>query len=305
MLHPLPSEPLTSAASLLSTGPSLGAWTPHEDNQQPHPNQPAAVNPSQTGVWADLAAQLKAAPISAPADPSASDPIQHSLANVDGQPDDADQAAQQSHACADRQVASQKQTIAVKPSCAFNAKSQASVAKPRPPRQTCRKLSTSDSCQAQGSANVNSQPTGKQKATQPQNGTRVSAAKGKSKGNVTAGLVVAAEQATAAAAEQSEAELEGTARGDPSRQAKNAAFKGSGALGLSRRLSSRLLTPQEVNVMSKLPLPAALHRLDEVMFPPVNGMYGFLLRQHIQVHTHALHVTVHRTLHELHFAALV
>lgn len=35
--------------------------------------------------------------------------------------------------------------------------------------------------------------------------------------------------------------------------------------------------------MAKLPLPPALQRLEEVLFPPVNGMYGFLLRQHIQV----------------------
>ncbi|KAL3163301.1 hypothetical protein ABBQ32_009693 [Trebouxia sp. C0010 RCD-2024] len=34
--------------------------------------------------------------------------------------------------------------------------------------------------------------------------------------------------------------------------------------------------------MAKLPLPPALQRLEEVLFPPVNAMYGFLLRQHIQ-----------------------
>ena len=57
----------------------------------------------------------------------------------------------------------------------------------------------------------------------------------------------------------------------------------AGALGLSRRLSTQILTPQEANALAQLPLPPALHRLDQQLFPAVNAMYGFLLRQHIQV----------------------
>lgn len=73
----------------------------------------------------------------------------------------------------------------------------------------------------------------------------------------------------------------------------------AGALGLSRRLSTQILTPQEANALAQLPLPPALHRLDQQLFPAVNAMYGFLLRQHIQVQPAVLHVSVHQGLDDL------
>lgn len=95
VLHPLPSVPITGNAALGAATPSLGAWSPHQPRQPAaagataptqtaastaHTATPAAaaaaaqapssvltaIEQSKTGVWADLAAELKSAPISMP-----------------------------------------------------------------------------------------------------------------------------------------------------------------------------------------------------------------------------------------------
>ena len=87
MLHPLPSVPITGTADLGSATPSLGAWSPHQPRQSvpaqtaapaaktsipvatvdvPPSSFSTATERSEGGMWADLAAELKSAPISMP-----------------------------------------------------------------------------------------------------------------------------------------------------------------------------------------------------------------------------------------------
>ncbi len=283
----------TSSPALQTAGPSLAPHAPLDttrqsqrkqpaQTRQPSQNTPAAdVDPSQSALWADLAAELRSAPISAPvgyhaeaadqlrsaaaSDLPASASGSHQAANWD-QPAKGDISAGQAAAAAGERVKAV-------------GKDEAPAAKPKPPRLTRRKLISGEAAsQATDSANDSNPAGAKQKKPQVKKVAR--APKPRSRSKAAESALASAEQ-NPSTAEESEAEDAG--QGDPSRQAKNAAFKGSGALGLSRRLSSRLLTPQEVNIMAKLPLPPVLERLDKVLFPPVNGMYGFLLRQHIQV----------------------
>jgi hypothetical protein len=286
----------TSSPALQTAGPSLAPHAPLDttrqsqrkqpaQTRQPSQNTPAAdVDPSQSALWADLAAELRSAPISAPvgyhaeaadqlrsaaaSDLPASASGSHQAANWD-QPAKGDISAGQAAAAAGERVKAV-------------GKDEAPAAKPKPPRLTRRKLISGEAAsQATDSANDSNPAGAKQKKPQVKKVAR--APKPRSRSKAAESALASAEQ-NPSTAEESEAEDAG--QGDPSRQAKNAAFKGSGALGLSRRLSSRLLTPQEVNIMAKLPLPPVLERLDKVLFPPVNGMYGFLLRQHIQVSWH-------------------
>ena len=295
----------TATPAVQTAGPSLEAHAPlgatrqsqqkqPAQTKQPSQNTPAAdMGPTQSAVWADLAAELRSAPISAPVDhhadavdllrsAAASDlpasaPGSPQAANWD-QPADGDIAAGQTAAAA----AGGARVKAV-------SRDDAPAAKPKPPRQTQRKLISGEAAsEATDSAN-DSNPTGaKKRQVQVKKAAR--APKPRSRPRAAECAQESAEQ-NPSAAEESETEDAGKA--DPSRQAKNAAFKGSGALGLSRRLSSRLLTPQEVNIMAKLLLPPVLERLDKVLFPPVNGMYGFLLRQHIQVSWHLYTCAAH------------
>ena len=295
VLHPLPSEPITRAPSLHSTGPSVGACAPKDTQQQLQPpiepqcRQPAALEPSQSGLWADLAAELRSAPISAHADSTPNDVV-HTVADAPVHLP----ATQSDHHQADDRA--QQQTVHRVELCAAqhgNAGKEpatAAAVKPKPPRQTRRKLINAEPPSEAGTSADDSLAADskkkKNKQSQPKNSIRASAAKGRSKtkAGATGNPLAAAEQVLSAAGDSdTDGQENDSGKGDTSRQAKNAAFKGSGALSLSRRLSSRLLSPQEINVMSKLPLPPMLQRLDKVLFPPVNGMYGFLLRQHIQV----------------------
>lgn len=281
-IHPLPSEPITTAASLQSRGPSLGAWAPKAAPSQPHEHETAETSdrePSQSGLWADLAAELRSAPIAAPSQPLQAASFPQPIA---GQADAAMKNASKSRLLATAASESIVEDVTA---------DQPPEATTKQTRQTRRKLIPVDHSAA---ATNDAQSTkSDQKPPRRQKGTRAAASKGKAKGraatNASDPRITASDGAHPAEDQVIKDLQEGTAsNADPARQAKNAAFKGSGALGLSRRLSSRLLTPQEVNVMGKLPLPPALQRLEEVLFPPVNGMYGFLLRQHIQVGCHSV-----------------
>ncbi len=333
-MHPLPSEPIRSAAPLHSTGPSLGAWAPQgsqlqmpepamaaaattvttaspalqtagpslaahapldttrqsqqkqpAQTRQPSQNTPAAdVDPTQSALWADLAAELRSAPISAPVDHHAEavDRLRSAAASdLPASASGGHQAANWHQSAKGDMRAGQAATAAAAGGERVKAVSRddAPAAKPKPPRQTRRKLISGEAASGATDSANDSNPAGaKKKKSQVKKAARAPKPRSRSKAAESA---LASPEQKPSAAEESEAEDAG--KGDPSRQAKNAAFKGSGALGLSRRLSSRLLTPQEVNIMAKLPLPPVLERLDKVLFPPVNGMYGFLLRQHIQV----------------------
>lgn len=284
------SPTLQTAGPRLAAHASLDATCQSQRKQpaqtrQPSQNTPAAdVDPTQSALWADLAAELRSAPISAPIDHHAKavDRLRSAAASdlpalVSGSHQAAnwDQSAKGDITAGPAAAAAGERVKAV-------SRDMALTARPKPPRQTRRKLISGEAaCEATDSANDSNSAGAKTKKTQVKKAAR--AANPRSRSQAAEPAQASAEQ-NPSAAEESEAEDVG--KGDPSRQAKNAAFKGSGALGLSRRLSSRLLTPQEVNIMAKLPLPPVLERLDKVLFPPVNGMYGFLLRQHIQVSWH-------------------
>ena len=280
-IHPLPSEPLARAVSLLSTGPSLGAWEPPQPPlKAATPQVPHASANEQSDLWTDLAAELRSAPISASAQPSQAPSAAHSK-DLEGLTTKAGQSAQQEPVLPGV-PAQQAQSIDAADITEHAAAAPPVTAKAMPKRKPRRKLVPAE--QSITSPADGLLATTEQELPQTCMPTRASAAsnsRAHSRAAATA-LTAAAEAANTTEADAEE-EPEPALRADPSRQAKNAAFKGSGALGLSRRLSSRLLTPQEVNVMAKLPLPPALQRLEGVLFPPVNGMYGFLLRQHIQV----------------------
>ena len=277
-IHPLPSEPITAAASLQSTGPSLGAWAPKAAPPQPHGHETAETldkTPSQSGLWADLAAELRSAPIAVPSQPlQAATSAQLTAGLADAAIKSASKSNSKATAASESMT---EDTTAHHPT-------EATAKQAR--RARCKLIPVEPSAAPATANGVRS--TNSNQKTQGQKGTRAAASKGKAKGraatNAPDSRITAPDGARHAEAEVSKDLQEDTAsNADPARQAKNAAFKGSGALGLSRRLSSRLLTPQEVNVMAKLPLPPVLQKLEEVLFPPVNGMYGFLLRQHIQV----------------------
>ena len=270
--HPLPSEPLIAAVSLQSTGPSLHPGVA-SDPQHHQPIKEAVQNPSQSALWADLAAELRSAPLSAQSlQATAGVQLEHTAP--------AHQAADLSPGSAEqRQSVHASEPITQDPN-------QPAASQLRQKQQTRRKLATAEPSGASAGEDESSQP--KQKPPRSRRGTKAATGKGKAKGSTkpaAAQTDLEAEAHHAETLDRDQLREDDASRADPARQAKNAAFKGSGALGLSRRLSSRLLTPQEVTIMGKLPLPPALHRLEEVLFPPVNGMYGFLLRQHIQVTT--------------------
>ena len=280
----------TAFPALQTAGPSLASHAPQDATRQSQQKQPAQtgqasqnpsvadVDPSQSALWADLAAELRSAPISAPLDHHAGavDLLRSAAASdLPASASGSHQAANQDQPADGNITAGQAADAVPRERVKAVSRDEAPAAKPKPPRQTRRKLISGEAASEVTDSANDSNPAGaKKKKTQVKKAARAPKPGSRSK---------AAESALASA-EQSEAEDAG--KGDPSRQAKNAAFKGSGALGLSRRLSSRLLTPQEVNIMAKLPLPPVLERLDRVLFPPVNGMYGFLLRQHIQVSWH-------------------
>ncbi|KAA6422290.1 MAG: hypothetical protein FRX49_07760 [Trebouxia sp. A1-2] len=258
------------------------ATLPYNGAMHPLPSEPirADVDPTQSALWADLAAELRSAPISAPLDHHAEavDQLKSAAAS------DLPASASGSHQAANWDQSAKRGIRAGQAAAAAGgrvkavSRDDAPAAKPKPPRQTrCRLISNNAASEATDSANDSNLAAAKEKRTQVKKAAR--APKSESRSQAAEPALASAEQ-NPSAAEESEAEDAG--KGDPCRQAKNAAFKGSGALGLSRRLSSRLLTPQEVNIMAKLPLPPVLERLNKVLFPPVNGMYGFLLRQHIQ-----------------------
>ena len=282
-IHPLPSEPLARAVSLQCTGPSLGAWAPQQPplqsaaSQSPHAS---GNEPLQSDLWTDLTAELKSAPISAPTQCSQAPSAAHSKA-----PEDfikkAGQKAQQEPVLSGVHTHHAQQGESTVEHITEDAAADHPVtAKPKPKR-TRRKLIPADRLVTSPANGLPS--TAEQELPQPHMPTRASAAlKGRATDRAAATALKAAPEVAHITNAEAEEE-EPASRADPSRQAKNAAFKGSGALGLSRRLSSRLLTSQEVGVMAKLPLPPELRRLEEVLFPPVNGMYGFLMRQHIQV----------------------
>ena len=299
------SDPAMAAAAIRvaiaspavqTAGPNLAAHAPQgatcqsqrtqpAQTRQPSQNTPAAdMDPTQSALWADLAAELRSAPISAPVDHRAEavDLLRSAAAS------DLPASASGSYQAAGRVQSAQGGIRAGQAAAAAGERvkavnrDDAPVAKPKLTQQTRRKLIGGEAAsEATDSANDSNPAGAKKKRTQVKKAAR--APKPRSGSKAAESALASAEQ-NPSAAEESEAEDVG--KGDPSRQAKNAAFKGSGALGLSRRLSSRLLTPQEVNIMAKLPLPPVLERLDKVLFPPVNGMYGFLLRQHIQVSRH-------------------
>ena len=277
---------LTSAAMpSADTQPTQARKHPQRSVQQQHrEQQPADADPSEAGLWADLAAELRSAPISAHTN-------HHSRAVNDltgfdavAQVPDASLGSYPAAGHAIQAKSSNRtasQGTAAGEGLQSNGHDPAPAAQSKPPRQTRRKLIQSQGASEAADSPKNTSHAGRtKKSAQPKKRTRASSAAGTSKAKAAATVPSAAEEVVATT-EESDAEAPG--KGDPSRQAKNAAFRGSGALGLSRRLSSRLLTPQEVKTMTKLPLPPVLHRLDRVLFPPVNGMYGFLLRQHIQV----------------------
>lgn len=287
-IHPLPSEPLARAVSLQTTGPSLGAWAtqqPPLQSAKPQVPHELANELLQSDLWTDLAAELRSAPICVPAQSSQALSAAHNKhhedfttkagQNTQQEPVLSGVHEQQAHSVG---AANITEHAAVAPSV---------PAKAKPKRKPRRMLIPADQSITPPVDGLRA--TSEQEVPQTHMPTRASAAsQTRAPGRAAATALKAAPEAahiTDANAEE-EQEDEPASRADPSRQAKNAAFKGSGALGLSRRLSSRLLTPQEVNVMAKLPLPPALQRLEEVLFPPVNGMYGFLLRQHIQVSCH-------------------
>lgn len=278
-IHPLPSEPLARAVSLQSTGPSLGAWAPQQPPlpsaaiQAPHAS---VIEPSLSDLWTDLAAELRTAPISALAQPSQAPSATHSIGLQDLTTKTRSRTQQEP--AAPRVPAQQAESTVAEDITGTVTSDHPIAAKAKPKRKARRKLSPADQISSHTDEPLT---TAEQEPLPAHIPTRAS--QGKARGRAAASALKAAPQAahTTDASAQEEEE-EPASRADPCRQAKNAAFKGSGALGLSRRLSSRLLTPQEVNVMGKLPLPPALQRLEEVLFPPVNGMYGFLLRQHIQ-----------------------
>ena len=296
-IHPLPSEPLARAVSLQSTGPSLGAWAPQQpplQSAKPQVPHESANGPLQSDLWTDLAAELRSAPISAPAQSSQAPSAAHSKSHKNFTTK-AWQNAQQEpvlpgvHAQHAQSIGAANVTeyAAAAPPVTAKAKLKG---KPR-----CKLIPADQSITSPANGLL---ATIEQELLQTHMPTRASAAsKSRVPGRAAANALKAAPDAahTTHADADAEEEEEPASRADPSRQAKNAAFKGSGALGLSRRLSSRLLSPQEVNVMAKLPLPPALQRLEEVLFPPVNGMYGFLLRQHIQVSCHLLSAVLSAT----------
>lgn len=277
-IHPLPSEPLARAVSLQSTGPSLGAWAfqqpplPSAALQVPH----ASVN-EPSDLWTDLAAELRTAPISALAQPSQAPSAAHSKDSQDVTTRAASRTQQDP--AVPRVPAQQADSTVAEDSTRNGTGDHPIAAKAKPKRKARRKVIPADQI---SSPTDEPSPTAELDRLQTHIPSRAS--NGKAQGRAAASALEAAPQGGAHTTDASdlEQEAESASRADPCRQAKNAAFKGLGALGLSRRLSSRLLTPQEVNVMAKLPLPPALQRLEEVLFPPVNGMYGFLLRQHIQ-----------------------
>ena len=271
-IHPLPSEPLARAVSLQSTGPSSGAWAPQQlplQSAMPQDPHTSANELLQSDLWTDLTAELRSAPISASTQSSQAPFAAHSNDPKDFTINTGPKA--QPEPVFPGVHTKQAQSFGAANITEHAAAAPPVPAKAKPIRKTRRRLIPADQTIA---SPANGLPTtAEQELPQPHMPTRAAATA------LTAPLDAA--QTTDAIPEDEEEDP--ASRADPSRQAKNAAFKGSGALGLSRRLSSRLLTPQEVGVMAKLPLPPALQRLEEVRFPPVNGMYGFLLRQHIQV----------------------
>ena len=284
----------TASPAVQTAGPSLAGhapsnatsqspWTQSAQTRQPSQKTPAAdMDPSQSALWADLAAELRSAPISAPVDHHAE---AVDLLRFDAAASDLPASVSGSHQAAnwdqpvEGDIRAGQAAAAVEQRVKAGCRDDTPAAKPKPPRQTRRKLISGEAAsEATDSANDSNPAGAKKQRTQVKKAAK--APKPRSRPRAAEAALASAEQ-NPSAAEESEAE--DVRKGDPCRQAKNAAFKGSGALGLSRRLSSRLLTPQEVKIMAKLPLPPVLERLDKVLFPPVNGMYGFLLRQHIQV----------------------
>ncbi len=282
----------TASPSLAPHGP-LDTTCQSQQKQRAQTRQPsqntlaADVDPTQSALWADLAAELRSAPISAPVDHHAEavDLLRSAAASdLPASASGSQQAANWDQSAKNDIRAGSAAAAAAAAGLRVKAvgKDDTPAATPKPPRQTRRKLISGEAAsEATDTAHDSNPAAAKTKKNQVRKAAR--APKPESRSKAADSTLVSAEQ-NPSAAEESEAEDVG--KGDPSRQAKNAAFKGSGALGLSRRLSSRLLTPQEVNIMAKLPLPPVLERLDKVLFPPVNGMYGFLLRQHIQVGWH-------------------
>lgn len=286
------TAPIPAAMPSADTQPLRQQTQPTQSRRQPRGSvlqhqmeqHSAAADPSQADLWADLAAELRSAPISAHTsnhgravdDLTGSDAVAQVPDAFFGSRSAAGHAVQ---AKSNNKTATQD--VAAGEGLQSDAQDQAQAAQSKPPRQTRRKLINSQGASEAADSSKDTTHAGRsKKPTQQKKRTQASSAAGTSKAK-DAATVPSAEEEVAATTEDSDAEAPG--KGDPSRQAKNAAFRGSGALGLSRRLSSRLLTPQEVKTMTKLPLPPVLHRLDRVLFPPVNGMYGFLLRQHIQV----------------------
>lgn len=280
-VHPLPSEPVARAVPLQDSGPSPGAWEPQQapvQSNTPHTLDVSADEPPQTDLWADLAAELRSAPISVPAQVPQAPAGAHTI-KIRHSPTNPAQLPQQ-------ETSQHEAPTLHADSTAHEYLADCDTAVLKPKRHARRKLAVMGALTAAAAEESSQSTTHEQTPSQPNTQTRAGAsAKSRAPRRAAAKALNPAPQAACSidAEECTLEDGEAASRADPTRQAKNAAFKGSGALGLSRRLSSRLLTPQEVSVMAKLPLPPALQRLEEVLFPPVNAMYGFLLRQHIQV----------------------
>ena len=340
VLHPLPSEPLTSNATLGAATPSLGAWSPHQHRQPASaaaamsvpstgalPTSAAVarrqveplrtdVKPSESGIWADLAAELRSAPISLPelADPSSSllpgattaataaaatAAAATAAANCAFSPADSGNMSTVLAKNAKKPQLSRTHSKLIQAAAEGQANTvqgsgeQADVqqeagkfteaddtlqagpsAKPVKGRRAAGKRAT-----AQAGAVPQPQPASRAAVRSPRRAKKGSAEAGADADADTAGD---AQDAVASAEESKAAKAQKPARA-PAEKAKRGNFRGTGALGLSRRLSTQILTPHEVNVLARLPLPPALQRLDQQLFPALNAMYGFLLREHIQV----------------------
>ena len=336
VLHPLPSEPLTGNATLGAATPSLGAWSPHQHRQPASaatamsvpragvlPNSAAValrqveplhtdVKPSESGVWADLAAELRSAPISLPelADPSSSllpgatttatAAAATAAANCAFSPTDSDNMSTVAPKNAKKAQPSRTRRKLIQAPAGGQADTmQGSGEQADVQQEVGKSTEADDTLQARPSAKpVKGRRAAGKRATaqagaapqlQPASGAAVRSprrarnASAEAGANADAAAAAGESEGAVAPAEESKAAKAQKPARAPAEKAKRGNFRGTGALGLSRRLSTQILTPHEVNVLARLPLPPALQRLDQQLFPALNAMYGFLLRVHIQV----------------------
>lgn len=341
ILHPLPSVPITGTAALGAATPSLGAWSPDQEKQaktaaakaiaaaattaaaaagvaraatdNPGSHLHAVGDPSEPGIWADLAAELRSAPISLPhlAEPGRSLMPATAEAAALSASESAGTAGLTSVAAssiASRKTAQKPQVTHIhkKPvasdlhaAAGHNAKApqegnkQADqqqeegtssgsddVVQDKPPTKAVKGSRTARSkAKVQEDAVPQPSVTSAKPVTTPKKGRK---GKAKASADLSSASKAHQKQTTTAAAPTAKAPAQQAVK-PPTEKGKRGNFRGTGALGLSRRLSTQILTPQEANVLARLPLPPDLHRLDQQLFPALNAMYGFLLRQHIQV----------------------